>query len=182
MTAPPHPTPATRRAGSAQTWAELPNPNKGKKIALAQASAVWLHRAADRRQPQGGIVNSGRLDRFCLPTAIRYFTERERLRHAPKAILCSSDTGNPNGIAAMNAVFQSDLGPGLKLTALGLADAANTKDQCWPSIRTLAKKCSQSERSVQRHLRELERQDGYLSRGNGRHRTPLSNTLHLSEV
>jgi len=43
-----------------------------------------------------------------------------------------------------------------KLVLLALADNANREGFCWPSIATIAKKCSLSERCVSLKIAELE--------------------------
>jgi DNA-binding MarR family transcriptional regulator len=55
----------------------------------------------------------------------------------------------------MNWAWQQALTPTLKLVLMALADAADKQGVCWPSISTLAKKCSVSTRTVQRSLRAL---------------------------
>jgi len=55
----------------------------------------------------------------------------------------------------MNWAWQQALTPTLKLILMALADAADKQGVCWPSISTLAKKCSVSTRTVQRSLRAL---------------------------
>jgi len=53
-------------------------------------------------------------------------------------------------VRAMTWAFaQEDLKPGPKLVLLALADRANEEGLCWPSIPTLARKCSMGERTVQ---------------------------------
>ena len=55
----------------------------------------------------------------------------------------------------MNWAWQQALTPTLKLVLMALADAADDHGVCWPSVSTLAKKCSVSTRTVQRSLRVL---------------------------
>ena len=59
-------------------------------------------------------------------------------------------------IHAVSTVFYADVKPHLKLLLLALADNAH-EDGCgaFPSIATLTRKTSLSERSVQRFLKEL---------------------------
>lgn len=45
--------------------------------------------------------------------------------------------------------------PSLKLVLIALADAADDQGVCWPSVSTLARKCTVSTRTVQRSLRAL---------------------------
>ena len=58
-------------------------------------------------------------------------------------------------IAAMNWAWRQALTPTLKLVLMALADAADEHGVCWPSVSTLAKKCSVSTRTVRRSLRVL---------------------------
>ena len=55
----------------------------------------------------------------------------------------------------MNWAWRQTLTPTLKLVLMALADAADDQGVCWPSISTLAKKCSVSTRTVRRSLRVL---------------------------
>ena len=55
----------------------------------------------------------------------------------------------------MKWAWQQALTPTLKLVLMALADAADDQGVCWPSISTLAKKCSVSTRTVRRSLRVL---------------------------
>jgi hypothetical protein len=55
----------------------------------------------------------------------------------------------------MNSAWQQALTPTLKPVLMALADAADDHGVCWPSVSTLAKKCSVSTRTVQRSLRVL---------------------------
>jgi len=67
-------------------------------------------------------------------------------------------------IRLMTAVWSTDMpSAGRKLVALALADIADDEGRCWPSVRHIARKCSMDERSVQRHLRDLER-EGLIER------------------
>lgn len=60
-------------------------------------------------------------------------------------------------IRLMTAVWeQADVAGGELLVLLALADAANDKGLCWPSVHTLARKSRLSERHVVRILRSLE--------------------------
>jgi hypothetical protein len=58
-------------------------------------------------------------------------------------------------IVAMNWAWRQALMPTLKLVLMALADAADDQGVCWPSVSTLAKKCTVSTRTVQRSLRTL---------------------------
>ena len=55
----------------------------------------------------------------------------------------------------MNWAWRQVLTPTLKLVLMALADAADDQGVCWPSVSTLAKKCTVSKRTVQRSLRVL---------------------------
>lgn len=55
----------------------------------------------------------------------------------------------------MNWAWRQALTPTLKLILMALADAADDQGVCWPSVSTLAKKCTVSTRTVQRSLRVL---------------------------
>lgn len=55
----------------------------------------------------------------------------------------------------MNWAWRQTLTPTLKLILMALADAADDQGVCWPSVSTLAKKCTVSTRTVQRSLRAL---------------------------
>jgi hypothetical protein len=63
----------------------------------------------------------------------------------------------------MSLVWQINLPDSQKIVLLALADCANDEGTCWPSIATLAKKCSKSERTVQGVIRELV-EAGHLTR------------------
>lgn len=55
----------------------------------------------------------------------------------------------------MNWAWRQALTPTLKLVLMALADSADDQGVCWPSVSTLAKKCSVSTRTVRRSLRVL---------------------------
>lgn len=59
-------------------------------------------------------------------------------------------------IAAMNWVWSLRLKPTPKFVLLALADAADDKGYCWPSVPTLARKTCLDDRSVQRILGRLK--------------------------
>lgn len=59
----------------------------------------------------------------------------------------------------MTAVWDLDLPASEKLVLLALADWSNDEGLCWPSIATLAKKCSKSERTLQRAIAVLTEKD-----------------------
>lgn len=48
------------------------------------------------------------------------------------------------------------LNPGQKLVLLALCDNASDEGKCFPSIRTIATKCSMGDRTVQTHIRSFE--------------------------
>lgn len=67
--------------------------------------------------------------------------------------------------------------PAVRIVALALADRVNHEHQCWPSIADVCRRTGLSERSVQMHLRQLEREGvvdrvGQRSNGCGQ---PVSN-------
>lgn len=55
----------------------------------------------------------------------------------------------------MTAVWSLSLPDSEKLVLLALADCANDEGQCWPSMATLAAKCSKSDRTVQAAIKAL---------------------------
>lgn len=55
----------------------------------------------------------------------------------------------------MTAVWSINLPDSQKIVLLALADCANDEGLCWPSMASLAKKCSKGERTVQGVIREL---------------------------
>jgi Helix-turn-helix domain len=59
-------------------------------------------------------------------------------------------------VKLMTIVWAMDLSHSEKFVLLALADNANDEGDCWPSITTIAKKTSLSERTVQRAIGELE--------------------------
>lgn len=63
----------------------------------------------------------------------------------------------------MSLVWELTLPDSEKLVLLALADCADDEGVCWPSIATLARKCTKSERTVQCCIRSLE-QRGHLGR------------------
>jgi len=66
-------------------------------------------------------------------------------------------------IALMTLAWKSGLPAGQKMVLLALCDNANDQGECYPSVPMLADKCSMAQRSVQRHLTDME-EVGILSR------------------
>ena len=58
-------------------------------------------------------------------------------------------------VRVMTAVWEIDLPDSEKLVLLALADCANDEGFCWPSMATLARKCSKSDRTVQAAIKAL---------------------------
>lgn len=63
----------------------------------------------------------------------------------------------------MTRVWDTDLPDSEKIVLLALADCANDEGHCWPSMATLAKKCSKGERTVQGAVKALV-EAGHLTR------------------
>lgn len=59
-------------------------------------------------------------------------------------------------VKLMSAVWAVDLSLPEKLVLLALADSANDEGMCWPSVTSLYKKCSLSERAVRQAVGSLE--------------------------
>ncbi len=66
-------------------------------------------------------------------------------------------------IRYMTMVWDMDLPVTEKFVMMALADCANDAGECWPSIATLVRKTSASERTVQRAIKSFE-DNGHLSR------------------
>lgn len=66
-------------------------------------------------------------------------------------------------VRIMTQVWELELPDSQKIVMLALADCANDEGMCWPSIATLARKCSKSERTIQSMIRKLE-EDGLVTR------------------
>jgi Helix-turn-helix domain len=66
-------------------------------------------------------------------------------------------------VRVMTAVWSMDLPDSEKIVLLALADCANDEGHCWPSMATLAKKCSKSDRTVQASIKSLV-DAGHLTR------------------
>lgn len=58
-------------------------------------------------------------------------------------------------VRVMSLVWSLDLPDSQKIVLLALADCANDEGHCWPSMATLAKKCSKGERTVQGVIKQL---------------------------
>lgn len=58
-------------------------------------------------------------------------------------------------IKAMNWAWEQQLPPVPKLVLMALADNADDHGYCWPKMKTIAVKCSTSERTVQRTIKTL---------------------------
>lgn len=58
-------------------------------------------------------------------------------------------------IKLMAAAWEMDIPQTEKMVLLCLCDHANDNGVCWPSVASMARKCSVSERSVQRAIRAL---------------------------
>lgn len=58
-------------------------------------------------------------------------------------------------VRVMTAVWDIDLPDSEKIVLLALADSANDEGWCWPSMATLARKCSKTDRTVQGAIRDL---------------------------
>jgi DNA-binding transcriptional MocR family regulator len=63
----------------------------------------------------------------------------------------------------MTAAWKTELPQTPKMVLLALCDNANDEGECYPSVQTLAKKCSVSDRAVQMQLTRLE-ELGYVVR------------------
>lgn len=58
-------------------------------------------------------------------------------------------------VKVMSLVWSLDLADSQKIVLLALADCANDEGVCWPSMASLAKKCSKGERTVQGVIKDL---------------------------
>jgi hypothetical protein len=56
----------------------------------------------------------------------------------------------------MTRVWDLDLPDSDKIVLLALADCANDEGHCWPSVASLVRKCSKSERTIQGSIKRLE--------------------------
>ena len=59
-------------------------------------------------------------------------------------------------IHLMNQARRTTLATGAKFVLVAVCDTANDEGVCWPSVETIRRKCSMGERTVQRHLDDLE--------------------------
>ena len=66
-------------------------------------------------------------------------------------------------VRVMTAVWELPLPDSEKIVLLALADCANDEGHCWPSMATLARKCSKSDRTVQAAIKALV-EAGHLTR------------------
>lgn len=66
-------------------------------------------------------------------------------------------------VRVMTVAWSIDLPDSQKIVLLALADCANDEGHCWPSMASLAKKCSKSERTVQGAMNALE-EAGHITR------------------
>lgn len=66
-------------------------------------------------------------------------------------------------VRIMTQVWDLDLPDSQKIVMLALADCANDEGLAWPSIATMARKCSKSPRTIQSMIRKLE-EDGLVTR------------------
>ena len=67
-------------------------------------------------------------------------------------------------IALMTLAWKMDISTAPKMVLLALCDNANDQGECYPSVAMLAEKCSMAERSVQKHISDMEAA-GILARG-----------------
>ncbi len=66
-------------------------------------------------------------------------------------------------VRVMTMVWALDLPDSQKIVLLALADSANDDGHCWPSMASLKKKCSKSERTIQGVIKDLV-EAGHLTR------------------
>lgn len=59
-------------------------------------------------------------------------------------------------VAAMHWAWSQVLPPAPKLILMALADNADDAGYCWPRVKKIAERCSVSERTVQRTLKNFE--------------------------
>jgi hypothetical protein len=58
-------------------------------------------------------------------------------------------------VRTMTRVWELDLPDSDKIVLLALADCANDEGHCWPSVASLVRKCSKSERTIQGSIKRL---------------------------
>lgn len=58
-------------------------------------------------------------------------------------------------VRCMTRVWDLDLPDSDKIVLLALADCANDEGHCWPSVASLVRKCSKSERTIQASIKRL---------------------------
>lgn len=94
-------------------------------------------------------------------------------------------------IKVMSAVWENSKAAGTDLLVLlSLADMANDEGECWPSVRTIARKCRIDERTTQRRIRSLEnlgevmviRGGGKASTSGGTKSNRYRIVVHISEA
>lgn len=80
----------------------------------------------------------------------------------------------------MNWAWAQALPPSSKLVLMALADAADEVGLCWPRVRIIAKKCCVSERTVQRVIKQFERDKVLIVESDWRKNgAQTSNRYHL---
>ncbi|SIO58334.1 Helix-turn-helix domain-containing protein [Paraburkholderia phenazinium] len=57
----------------------------------------------------------------------------------------------------MNQAWRTSLATGPKFVLVAICDTANDEGVCWPSVATISARTSMGERTVQRHLEDLEK-------------------------
>lgn len=66
-------------------------------------------------------------------------------------------------VSLMAAAFRAEVPATAKLVLLALCDCANDQGECYPGVMLLTKKCSLTDRAIQKAISDLER-CGFLSR------------------
>ena len=59
-------------------------------------------------------------------------------------------------ITLMTLAWKMGMPTHAKMVLLALCDNANDQGECYPSVPMLAEKCSMAERSVQKHIADME--------------------------
>jgi hypothetical protein len=67
-------------------------------------------------------------------------------------------------VRVMTAVWDLDLPDSDKIVLLALADCANDEGHCWPSVASLVRKCSKSERTIQGCIKRLVEEELLIRR------------------